>query len=257
MVKLISWNVNGIRACAKKTFFQFLDNEKPDFLCLQETKAHPDQLNQDLKNPMKYKSIWSSAEKKGYSGVAIFSKNALSHYQEGIGVQEFDREGRVLTLEFSDWVFINAYFPNGQRDHSRVPFKMKFCQKISHYCEQFRKRGKEVIICGDFNTAHQEIDLKNPKQNQNTTGFLPIERKWMSNFIGKGYIDIFRERNPNPNQYTWWSFRQGVRERNIGWRIDYFFITPGLKNKVRTVYHQPKVMGSDHCPIGLDLDLNL
>jgi exodeoxyribonuclease-3 len=255
-MKILCWNVNGIRACAQKTFLHWLEREDADLVCVQETKAHPDQLGEDLLSPLGYMSTWDSAEKKGYSGVANFSRLPALSMTKGIGIDKFDREGRTLVTEFQDFFLINAYFPNGQRDHARVSFKMEYCEEFSALCQDLRKKGKELVICGDFNTAHHEIDLRNPRENQNTTGFLPIERKWLTRFIEReGFLDIFRLTNPAPHQYTWWSYKPGVRQRNIGWRIDYFFISPDLRSKVKAVYHEPGIMGSDHCPIVLELDL--
>ena len=173
--------------------------------------------------------------------------------EKGLGVPKFDREGRTITLEFKDFFLVNAYFPNGQRDHARVPFKMEYCQTMSEYTQALRAKGKGVVICGDFNTAHREIDLRNPRQNVNTTGFLPNERAWIDRFIGEGFVDSFRKRDARPHQYTWWSYRPGVRQRNIGWRIDYFFVSDDLEARVKQTFHQPNVLGSDHCPIGLEI----
>jgi exodeoxyribonuclease-3 len=254
-VKFASWNVNGVRACCQKTFFDWLAVEKPDVVCLQETKAHPDQLSDDLLAPEGYVSHWHAAEKRGYSGVSVLVKKGFEPLSvtQDIGVPEFDREGRTLVVEYPDFTLVNAYFPNGQRDHARVPFKLRFCRAMEGLTVDLLKSGKEIIICGDFNTAHREIDLRNPKQNVNTTGFLPEERAWLDAFLQGGFADVFREKNPDPGHYTWWSYRPGVRERNIGWRIDYFFVSPGIKDRVKTVYHQPEVLGSDHCPIALEL----
>ena len=255
-MKLLSWNVNGLRACAQKGFLRWLEQENADFVGLQETKAHPDQITAELRNPTSYQSIWDSAEKRGYSGVATYLRHEPLSVQKGLGETSFDCEGRTLTVEYRDFFLINAYFPNGQRDHKRVPFKMAYCQAMVEHCERLRAK-KEVIVCGDFNTAHQEIDLRNPKQNVETTGFLPIERAWIDHFIALGYVDIFRVQNPKPFQYTWWSYRPTVRERNIGWRIDYFFVSKSLARFVKRAYHQPHVFGSDHCPIGIELDATI
>lgn len=255
MIKILSWNVNGLRACARKTFQSWMDKEKADILCLQEIKANPDQLDDSLRNIPGYQAVWNPAKKKGYSGVAIYSRQKPISIQRGLGQSIFDVEGRTLILEYPDFFLINAYFPNGQRDHKRVPFKMKYCKIFTQICQDLLTSGKELVITGDFNTAHQEIDLRNPKSNQNTTGFLPRERKWVGDFIEMGFVDIFRIQHPEPHQYTWWSYRKGVREKNIGWRIDYFFVSRPLTTKVQNTYHQSHVMGSDHCPIGLEINL--
>ncbi len=260
-MKLASWNVNGIRACFRNEdqggFMQWFEDEKADVVCLQETKAHPDQLGDlfhaPLLNPLKYHAFWHPAEKAGYSGVAIYSKKEPLRVQEGIGASEIDREGRVLVAEFPKFTLINAYFPNSQRDHARLPYKLVFCRKMLKFCEKLQSEGKNIVLCGDFNIAHKEIDLKNPKSNQENPGFLPEERAWMDQFVQAGYVDSFRHFNSEPDHYTWWSYRPGVRERNIGWRIDYFAVNGEFKDRMKRAYHQPLVRGSDHCPVILEL----
>lgn len=253
-MKIISWNVNGIRAVTKKGFVDWLHQESPDIVCLQETKAQYDQFPEELKTHPNYHISHSSAEKKGYSGVATLSKIPFIKTTL-LDIDLFDSEGRVLIHEGEHFFLINAYFPNGQRDHNRVPYKLNFCEEILAKVNDLKKI-KPVIITGDFNTAHQEIDLANPKSNIKTTGFLPIEREWMDKFIANGFIDIFRSTYPDrTGAYTWWSHRPTVRERNIGWRIDYFFITPDLLPHVKETNIFPEVKGSDHCPIGLELSL--
>ena len=252
-MKLLSWNVNGIRAAARKGLGDWLQVARPDVLCIQETKAWPEQVDADLLHPPGYQSWWASAQKKGYSGTCIYSVAEPEEVVEGLGIAPFDAEGRVLTARFADFTLVNAYFPNGQRDHARVPFKMEFCAAFLAHCESRRRRGERLILCGDFNTAHRDLDLKRPRENKNTTGFLPVERDWMDQFIAAGYIDIFRRLHPEPDCYTWWSNRKGVRPRNIGWRIDYHFISDDLADFAQDAYHLPEVMGSDHCPIGLEI----
>jgi exodeoxyribonuclease-3 len=252
-MKLLSWNVNGIRSAARKGFLPWLKKAGADVLCVQEARARPEQLEEDLLRPGGYHSWWVCAEKKGYSGLCLYSRVKPLEVVEGLGVPHFDREGRVLTARYADFTLVNAYFPNGQRDHARVPFKMEFCAAFLDYCEGLRKSGESLVLCGDFNTAHREIDLKRPRENRNTTGFLALERAWMDGLGEAGYVDIFRRLNPGPEHYTWWSNRLGARQRNIGWRIDYYFITPCLEARVKKAYHLPEVMGSDHCPVGLEL----
>lgn len=253
-MKLVSWNVNGIRAVAKKGLMQWLADERPDVLCLQETKAHPSQLDETLTKPEGYRTFWSSAKKKGYSGVAIFLREDNDLVREGLEIEEFDCEGRTLTAEFKDFILINGYFPNGQHDLGRVPYKLRYSDTVMDYAKKLKESlNKPVIICGDFNTAHRPIDLARPKANEGNTGFLPEERAWIDKFIANGFVDIFREHETGPDHYTWWSYRAGARGKNIGWRIDYFFITPDLKDRVERIYHQPHVMGSDHCPVVLEL----
>jgi exodeoxyribonuclease-3 len=251
-VKIISWNVNGIRAVYKKGFPEWFSKESPDILCLQETKASFDQYPIELTKLAEHQIFHSSAVKKGYSGVATFSREKVldtKYFEKDV----YDCEGRVLIHEMKDFFLVNCYFPNGSRDHSRVPYKMKFCDDILIKITQLQEK-KPVIITGDFNTAHTEIDLANPKTNNKTTGFLPLERAWLDKFTQEGWVDIYRELNPKKTgAYTWWSNRPTVRERNIGWRIDYFFISPSLKNKVVRADILPNIKGSDHCPILLEL----
>lgn len=254
-MKLYSWNVNGIRALQKKGFLDWLNATQPDILGLQETKASPDQLDGELIAPPGYNTYWAaSTVKKGYSGVALYTKTEPKRVQIGLGIEEYDQEGRTIIAEYDDFTFITAYFPNGSSDHSRVPFKLAYYQAFLDYCNGCVADGRPVIFCGDLNTAHQEIDLARPKQNTKTTGFMPEEREWLTRYVDAGYVDIFRELNPTlEGAYNWWSNRSGARENNIGWRIDYFFITPDLRDRVETATIHPDVMGSDHCPISLTL----
>ena len=257
-IKIVSWNVNGIRAAQRKGFEDWLITERPDILCLQETKASPDQLEESLVENDNYYSYYSSAEKKGYSGTAIFSLRALEepNITYGLGIEKFDREGRTVIAEYDDFYLINGYFPNGQRDHGRVPYKLEYSREVAKLALELEKK-KPVIVTGDINTAHTEIDLKNPKPNKDTTGFLPIERAWIDEFIDLGFTDVFRKLHPGEEgHYTWWSYRAGVRARNIGWRIDYFFVTNGILTSVNDCYHLPEVMGSDHCPIVLRINIS-
>lgn len=251
-MKIASWNVNGLRACERGGFLKWFDQVKAEVVCLQETKARPEQLSDEARNPGGYHSVFHSAEKAGYSGVAIFSKHeplSVSH----TGVPEFDREGRVLVAEFPKLTLINAYFPNSQRDHARLPYKLEFCDWMLGYCEKLRKKGKSIVLCGDFNIAHKPIDLKNPKSNENNAGFLPEERAWLDRFTDAGYVDTFRAFTPDPGHYTWWSYRPGVREKNIGWRLDYHFVNPELRDRLKGASIQPQVRGSDHCPVLVEL----
>ncbi len=256
MKKLASWNVNGIRACEKKGLLEWIKKDKPSILCMQETKAHPEQLSQDLINNKNYYTYYASAEKKGYSGVALFSskKNPEPKVTIGLGIEEFDREGRTIIAEYDDFILFNGYFPNGQRDHGRVPYKLSYSREVVKQALALKKKKKKpVIICGDINTAHQEIDLANPKTNKKTTGFLPNEREWVSDCLEQGFNDVFRVHHPEETgHYTWWTYRGDCRDRNIGWRIDYFLVTDELLKQVKKSYHLPKVMGSDHCPIVLE-----
>lgn len=251
-MKIISWNVNGIRSVFKKGLLEWIARESPDILCLQEIKADLEQFPEDLLKHEHYQLLCSSAVKKGYSGVATFSRQKILDTKK-IEKEEYDSEGRVLIHEYSDFFLVNCYFPNGQRDHNRVPFKLAFCDHILDRIN-ILKQKKPVIITGDFNTAHSEIDLANPKTNQKTTGFLPIERAWMDKFIAAGWVDIYRHLHPGETgKYTWWSNRPGCREKNIGWRLDYFFVSPDLVSKIVSAEILSDIKGSDHCPIVLTL----
>ena len=250
---LLSWNVNGIRAVHKNGFLRWFKSQDPDIVCLQETKAHASQLAEKLVRPLGYHSYWHSAERPGYSGVVTYTRRRPLAVREGIGIREIDREGRVLVCEYRGFVLINAYFPNSQRDHSRLDYKLRFCNAMLRFLNRLRRQGKNIVLCGDYNIAHKEIDLRNPKQNQDNAGFLPQERAWMDRLIKHEYVDCFRHFCEEPRHYTWWSYRAGVRERNIGWRLDYFVVNPELKRRLKKAYIQPKVRGSDHCPIGLEL----
>ena len=253
----ISWNVNGIRAVEKKGFISWAENCGADILCLQETKAHKEQLSEKLLNIDGYTSYWSSGERKGYSGVATYSTSAPQNTASGFdGEKRFDSEGRILVTEYDKFTLLNIYFPNGQKDDERLQYKLDFYDATLDYCEELRKQGKSLIICGDYNTAHNEIDLARPEANQNVSGFLRIERDWMDKFESFGYIDTFRKLHPETKDaYSWWSYRTAARKRNVGWRLDYFYITPELLPQVKRAEILNEVMGSDHCPVLLELDI--
>lgn len=252
-MRIFSWNVNGLRAVVKKGFFDWLESEAPDVVCLQEIKARTEDLDENILNPKGYHAFWNPAERKGYSGVAIFTKKKPVAVHLGLGIERFDCEGRVLRIEFKDFDLFSVYFPNGTSGEERLQYKMEFYDAFLDHCEELRGQGRELVITGDVNTAHKPIDLKNPKANQKNSGFLPEERAWVDKFIEHGYVDSFRAFNEDPDQYTWWSYRFNVRAKNVGWRIDYFFVTEGLMKKVKDSFITPEVMGSDHCPIGLDI----
>lgn len=249
---ITSWNVNGIRAVEKKGLIEFLKSDKPDIFCVQETKANPEQLTQSLLSPLGYTTYWNSAEKKGYSGTAIFSKIPLK-VQE-MNITRFDNEGRVLiaevTIASNPFILINAYFPNSQNDGQRLEYKLDFCNEILLLCNSITK---PLLLCGDYNIAHNPIDLARPKENENSPGYLPEERKWMTKFLDAGYIDTFRYFNQEPHTYTWWSYRAGSRERNVGWRIDYFCTNKKASPFIKKCIHQTDVFGSDHCPVSIDI----
>ena len=250
-LKFISWNVNGIRAIEKKGFIELLQELDADVIGLQETKAQPDQLSDSLKDIPGYTSYWHSAERKGYSGVAFYSrlKPVAVHY--GLGDPEFDCEGRVITLEFDSYYLINIYFPNAGEKLKRLDYKLRFDAKLLLFSQELEKE-KNVILCGDFNVAHKEIDLKNPKTNVKNAGFSPQERAWMDNFVEAGFIDTFRMFNQEPEQYSWWSYRFSARAKNVGWRIDYFCVNKNAKDNVKGAAIKQEILGSDHCPVELN-----
>ncbi len=252
-MRIFSWNVNGIRAAERKGFLDWLQKEKADVICLQETKARPEQLSEDLLKPSGYFTFWHCAEKPGYSSVSIYTKKEPETVLYGMGLDIFDREGRVLTADYGDVAVVSAYFPNSQREGLRLPYKLDFCRAIHKFCDSLKKKGKHVVLAGDYNIAHKAIDLKNPKSNENNAGYLPEERAWMDEFTQAGYVDTFREFEKGPDHYTWWSYRRNVREKNIGWRIDYFCVNPEFKDRLKASKIHPQVMGSDHCPIELTL----
>lgn len=251
--RLISWNVNGIRAAQKKGFLSWLQSESADVICVQETKAKTDQLDDALRNPEGWHAHWFSAERKGYSGVATFSRQAPLSVRTGFGEPRFDCEGRVLETEFPEYTLFNVYFPNGGQGPHRVKYKLEFYDALLRHCSGLMAQGTKVIICGDYNTAHTEIDLARPKENTKTSGFLPEERVWIDKYIEAGFIDTFREFNEDPDWYTWWSFRTQARARNVGWRIDYFMASESLKMNLDDAFIDRETMGSDHCPVGLEL----
>lgn len=251
--KLVSWNVNGLRACSRYGFGKWFEREAADVVCLQEIKARPEQLPPEMVRPKGYHAFWHPAEKPGYSGNAIFTRKEPEAVRYGLGIKKFDREGRVLTVEFKNYTVISSYFPNSQRDHARLDYKLAFCKAFEKHVERERARGKSVVMCADWNIAHTELDLKNAKANMKNAGFLPAEREWMSRFLGAGYVDAFRHFEPGPGHYTWWSYRPGIRERNIGWRLDYFLVDQDSRKRLRAAHHQHQVLGSDHCPVVIDL----
>lgn len=252
-MKLYSWNINGFRAVAKKGFWNWFADCDADVVSLQEIKATPDQLNEDELNPQGYTGFWNPATvKKGYSGTAcLYRKEPLS-VRTGLPEAEFNGEGRLITLEYPEFHLLNCYFPNGQMSQERLDFKMGYYDAFLAYAQQLRE-SKPVVICGDVNTAHTEIDLKNPKANADRSGFLPIEREWIDTLLDHGYVDTFRMFEPDGGHYSWWSYRFKARERNAGWRIDYFFVCEELRPNVRRAWIEDDVMGSDHCPVGLEL----
>jgi len=253
VTKVLCWNVNGIRSIYKHGFSNWLNQEFPDILCLQETKATPDDLSLGLRHPPGYFDFWNNPLKKGYAGVATFSREEPLEIRTKFENLKFDAEGRALITKHKGFMLYNVYFPNGKKNAERLKYKMDFYDVAFEDMEKHRRKGEKLVICGDYNTAHNEIDIARPKENSKISGFLPIERAWLDTLESKGYIDIFRYFNQEPGQYTFWDVKTGARERNIGWRIDYFFITPNLLPNVTHAGILKDITGSDHCPISLIL----
>jgi exodeoxyribonuclease III len=253
-MKLISWNVNGLRAAWKKGFLDFLAAERAAALCVQETKIQADQLTEEMRQPHGYHSYWNVAEKRGYSGVVTYTELEPVEVGTEFGASILHGEGRIVHTELPLCHLLNVYFPNGGMGPERLAYKLKFYDAFLGFCENLRRRGKGVVVCGDVNTAHTEIDLARPKENAKTSGFMPVEREWVSKFIAHGYHDTFRLFTQDPGHYTWWDQKTGARARNIGWRIDYFFVSTELRDHVKAASILPHVQGSDHCPITLILE---
>jgi exodeoxyribonuclease-3 len=257
-MKIISWNVNGIRAVEKHGFLNWFAAEAPDILCLNETKAEPGQLSPQLVNPeingTPYKSYWACAKKRGYSGVAIYSKIEPLEVRF-LDKPEFDDEGRALVAEYNDFSLIAAYFPNSQDAGKRLDYKLAFCDAMLRLCNSLVKKGRHFLLCGDYNIAHTAIDLARPKENENSAGYLPEERAWMDKFTKAGHVDTFRHFRPGEvGHYSWWSYRADSRRRNVGWRIDYHCVDSAFLPKVKSSIITPNVMGSDHCPVEIEIE---
>ncbi len=252
-LRILSWNVNGLRAAHRKGFLDWFAQESPDVLCLQETKASEDQLAPVLKNVPGYDSYFASAERKGYSGVAIYTNTPPVKVSSVFSVESFTREGRVLAADYGEFVLLNVYFPNGKSSNERLQYKMDFYDSFLEFVDGIRRDGKHVVICGDVNTAHKEIDLARPAANANISGFLAQERAWIDKLLDHGYVDTFRMFNQEPGQYTYWDQISKARERNVGWRIDYFFVDQPFAHRVSEAFILTDVMGSDHCPVGIQV----
>ncbi len=254
-MKILSWNVNGLRAVHKKDSWDDFLMQNPDIFCLQETKAHPEQLPEELREIEGYFSFFASSEiKKGYSGVAIYTKIEPEKVKYGMGIKKFDEEGRLLALYFKNFVLLSVYFPNGGQGPERLQYKLDFYDAFLNYIEKIKKEGHKVIFCGDINTAHEEIDLARPKENEESTGFLPEERAWIDEVVRHGYIDTFRNLNPNKkDSYSYWDMKTRARDRNVGWRLDYFFISSNLQTSLQKAFILTDIFGSDHAPVGIEL----
>ena len=253
-LSLVSWNVNGVRAAERKGFLDWFHEAKHDIVCLQETKAEVGQLSPKLVHPDGYESYWSSAIRKGYSGTAVYTKHSPIFAETSFGDPFLDGEGRIVQLEFEKFFLFNVYFPNGKTGEERLNFKLEFYKRFLKLVESFRKK-KPIIICGDVNTAHEEIDLARPKENEHISGFMRIERDWIDALVKAGYIDTFRLFEKNGGYYSWWDMKSGARERNVGWRIDYFFVSDELKKNVTKAWIDKDVLGSDHCPVGIEISI--
>jgi exodeoxyribonuclease III len=254
--RLVSWNVNGIRACVNKGFVEWVNSSKADVICLQEIKALKEQFPESVFELENYYLYINSAVKKGYSGVAVLTKEEPLKVITEVGIKKFDDEGRTQILEFKDFILFNCYFPNGQRDHGRVPFKLEYYHEILKLYQAYIAAGKSVIITGDFNTAHHPIDLANPKANKKSTGFLENERQWLDKYLAAGMIDCLRFFEAETEGiYSWWTYRSNCRARNIGWRLDYFMANKEMQGHLKSCRHLPDVLGSDHCPVELDLTI--
>jgi exodeoxyribonuclease-3 len=255
MQRLISWNINGIRAAEKKGLLDYIRNSNADIVALQEIKAMPEQMSDALKTVPGYHAYFNSAERKGYSGTAVYTKREPLSVQYGLGIDEFDHEGRTLILHYPEFTFINIYYPNGGSGEERLGFKLRFYDAFYELVQEYDQAGLSLVICGDVNTAHKEIDLARPKENENRSGFMPIERAFLDRFFANKFVDTFRIFHAEPEQYTWWDMKTRARDRNIGWRIDYFVVNQPLLPYVKDAWIEPDVQGSDHCPIGLILDV--
>ena len=258
--RILSWNVNGLRAAAKKGFGDWLETCGAEIVGLQEVRARPDQVPEALRAPAGWHVEFQPAQRPGYSGVALYARRPPDRVDTSLGDPQFDTEGRVQFAHFGRLVVANVYFPNGNgkdRDNSRVPYKLDFYRAVFEQAQRLRKSGRKVLVMGDFNTAHKEIDIARPKENRGTSGFLPEECEELDRWVAAGWIDTFRRFETGPDRYTWWSQRFGVRARNVGWRIDYVFASPAAMKFVRHGFIAPDVMGSDHCPLGVDVDPTL
>lgn len=256
-LRIVSYNVNGIRAAMNKGLIDWLRTDPADIVCIQETKAHRDNVDHKAFTDLGYHDYWFSAQKKGYSGVAVFTKRVPDHVEYGTGHKVSDDEGRVLQMDFGDIRLINAYFPSGTTGDERQTYKYSWLDEFHTYLETLKNKYPKLILCGDYNIAHREIDIHDPKGNKNSSGFLPDERAWMDKFLGSGWVDTFRQLNPDPHQYTWWSQRfPSVRLQNKGWRIDYINVTTALGQNLLRAEIYPDVKQSDHCPVFLELEMN-
>ena len=255
MLKIISYNVNGIRAAIKKGLVEFIAQNDYDIICIQETKARPEQVDMTPFEELGYQHFWENAEKKGYSGVLTLTKQQPDLVVNGMTIEEYDNEGRMIRTDFGDLTLLNCYFPSGTRGGARQDFKYKFLDDIFDWIQELKKEREKIILVGDYNIAHNEIDIHNPKGNKKTSGFLPEEREWMTKWFESGFTDAFRHTNPEKVEYSWWSYRFNARKNNKGWRIDYQSVSDNLKGKINSAYHMGDAVHSDHCPVFMEIDL--
>lgn len=253
-LRILSWNVNGLRAIYKKGFRDWLLRENPDILCVQETKSRADQVPSELKSIPGYNSYFTSGDRAGYGGVGLFTKEEPKAVGYSLGISGLDDEKRAIVADYGDLLLFDVYFPNGKASEERLRYKLRFYDLFLDELDRLKGEGKRMVICGDFNTAHHEIDIARPKQNERVSGFLPVERAWMDRLEGHGFVDTFRIFHPEAGQYSWWDLKTRARERNVGWRIDYFFVSENLKKKVESAFILREVTGADHCPVGIELD---
>lgn len=256
-MQIITYNVNGIRAALKKEFADWLKHTDPDVVCLQEIKANIDQFDESIFLDLGYHCYWNSAQKKGYSGVAIFSKIKPQHVEYGCGIEQIDFEGRILRVDFDEVSVMSVYFPSGSSGDIRQAFKIQFLKQFQNYINKLKQSFPKLIISGDYNICHQSIDIHNPQRNKNTSGFLPEERDWMSQFLASGFVDSFRYFNSEPHHYSWWSYRARARIKNLGWRIDYNMISENLLSNLKRAVILSEAIHSDHCPVFLEMDFNI
>jgi exodeoxyribonuclease-3 len=256
-MRILSWNVNGLRAIYKKGFVDWFMGESPDILCIQEMRAMEEQLPLELREINGYQAYFCSAQRKGYSGVAVYTKLKPEIVRYGFGIDKFDEEGRVLITDYKYFTLLNIYFPNGGASEERLRYKLDFYDALLDFLVELEDKQANIIICGDVNTAHKDIDLAEPEKHTKDSGFLPQERAWIDRLLSRGYLDTFRMFNREPGHYTWWNFQLKARQRNLGWRIDYFFVSSNLRDKIKSAYILSHVKGSDHCPVGIDLEKNM
>jgi exodeoxyribonuclease III len=255
-MRLLCWNVNGLRAIIRKGFADWFKKEDADIVCIQETKASEDQVPSGIKHMPGYHSYFTSpAEKKGYSGVAMFTKEKPKSVSYGFGIEKFDGEGRTIVADYGTFVLLNIYFPNGKMSQERLDYKMAFYDAFLNYVDRLKAEGRKIVICGDVNTAHTELDIARPKENSKKSGFLPMEREWMDKLEAHGFIDTFRVFEKEGDHYTFWDTFTKARERNVGWRIDYFYISENFRKNLKKAFIEDDVMGSDHCPVGIDIKI--